>query len=120
MRNMTELTRSEKILAEKTVCILLVRGENAEGEAIFAYVAVRADKMEAFMEAQKSDTFYPEDYGMIIESGVGEPSEEVKAKMRDEYGFNHDAMVDIESPEHAQMMQSDFLRKNPKHPDFKE
>lgn len=117
---MTELTRSEKLLAEKTVCILLVRGENEEDQPIYAYVAVRADKLEAFMQAQKDGTFYPEDYGMIIESGVGEPSDDVKAKMRDEYGFNHDAMVDIRDAGQAETMAADIVRKDPKHPDNRE
>lgn len=82
-------------LANKTVCILLVRGENPDGGAIFAYVAVRADKLQEFMEAQKSGIFYPEDYGVIIESGQGEPSMEIRKKMEDEYGFNHEAMINL-------------------------
>lgn len=105
------------MLAEKTVCILLVRGEDADGGPIFAYVAVRADKLDAFMEAQKSDTFYPEDYGMIIESGEGDPSDEVKAKMRDEYGFQHEDMVDIQDAGHANDLRADIVKKDPKHPD---
>jgi hypothetical protein len=64
-----KLTASEQIIAEKTVCILLIRGENPDGGKMYAYVAVRADKLEGFMEAQKSGTFFPEDYGMILESG---------------------------------------------------
>ena len=98
---MSRLTRSEQIIAEKTVCILLVRGETPEGSKIFAYVAIRADKLEAFMEAQKQGTFYPEDYGIIIESGEGDPSDEVRARMTAEYGFNHEAMLDIANTEKA-------------------
>tara|TARA_B100001179_G_C18309033_1_gene282935 strand:+ start:94 stop:462 length:369 start_codon:yes stop_codon:yes gene_type:complete len=116
---MTELTRSEKMIAEKTVCILLVRGENADGGPIFAYVGVRADRLEEFMAAQEDGTFYPEEYGVIIESGEGEPSEEVKAKMRDEYGFNHDAMVDIDSAERANSLKSEIVKTDPRHPDHK-
>lgn len=86
---------SQQELAEQTVCVLLVRGENQDGGSIYAYVAVRADRLEEFMQAQESDLFYPEDYGVIIESGEGEPSEEVRQKMEEEYGFNHDVMVDI-------------------------
>jgi hypothetical protein len=92
---LSKLSASEQIIAEKTVCILLVRGENPEGKPIFAYVAVRADKLEPFMEAQKNGTFYPEDFGVIIESGEGEPSADVRKKMETEYGFNHQMMVDI-------------------------
>lgn len=105
---MSKLTRTEQIIAEKTVCILLVRGENPDGNKIYAYVAIRADKLEAFMEAQKEGTFYPEDYGIIVESGEGEPSPEVKAKMTKEYGFNHEAMMDIASPEKAHDISSNI------------
>lgn len=99
---MSKLSRSEQIIAEKTVCILLVRGENPEGKKIYAYLGIRADKLEAFMEAQKSGTFYPEDYGVVIEAGEGDPSDEVRQKMTQEYGFNHESMLDIGSPEKAQ------------------
>ncbi|MDX2113693.1 MAG: hypothetical protein SFW63_08195 [Alphaproteobacteria bacterium] len=105
---MSKLTKTEQIIAEKTVCILLVRGENPEGGKIYAYVAIRADKLEAFMEAQKQGTFYPEDYGIIVESGEGEPSDEVKQKMTKEYGFNHQAMIDIASPEKAHDISSNI------------
>lgn len=107
---MTELSRSEKIIAEKTVCILLVRGESPDGEPIYAYVAVRADKLEAFMDAQKSGMFYPEDYGVIVESGVGEPSDEIKKKMEEEYGFNHQSMVDIPDSESATHLKVDIVK----------
>ena len=85
----------KQIIAEKCVCILLVRGQDPEGEQLFAYVAVRADKLEAFMEAQQAGTFYPEDFGILVESGKGLPSAEVQEKMEREYGFNHRAMRDI-------------------------
>lgn len=95
------LSRSEQMLAEKTVCVLLVRGESPDGGSIYAYIAVRADKLQDFMRAQQSSTFYPEDYGVIIESGTGEPSDEVRQKMEKEYGFNHSFMVDIPDSEQA-------------------
>ncbi len=98
---MTKLSRSEQIIAEKTVCVLLVRGENPEGAPIYAYVAVRADKLEEFMEAQKSGMFYPEDFGVIIEAGEGDPSEEIRERMERDYGFNHKMMIDIPDSKHA-------------------
>ncbi len=107
---MTELSRSEKLIAEKTVCILLVRGQSPEGEGIYAYVAVRADKLEAFMEAQKSGMFYPEDYGVIVESGVGEPPPEVRERMETEYGFNHEGMVDIPDAQKAGQLSTDIVK----------
>lgn len=107
---MTDLSRSEKILAEKTVCVLLVRGEDPNGTPIFAYVGVRADRLKEFMAAQESGTFYPEEYGIIIEAGEGEPSPEVRQKMETEYGFNHAAMMDIPSAEQASRIAADLAK----------
>ena len=106
--DVSKLSRTEQIIAEKTVCVLLVRGESPEGDRIFAYMGVRADKLESFIEAQKSGTFYPEDYGIVIESGIGEPSEEIKQKMTKEYGFNHEAMLDIDTPQGASDIASNI------------
>lgn len=94
---MSQMSRTEQIIAEKTVCMLLVKGESPEGTPIYAYVAVRADKLETFMKAQQEGMFYPDEYGMIVESGEGEPDPEVRKRMEDEYGFNHQAMLDIPS-----------------------
>ena len=109
---MKKLSVSEQVIAEKTVCILLVRGENPDGSPIYAYVAVRADKLEAFMAAQKSGTFYPEDFGVVIEAGEGEPSAEVRKKMETEYGFNHQGMVDIPDADRAYEITANLRRSN--------
>ena len=108
---MSDLSRSEKILAEKTVCVLLVRGEDPNGAPIYAYVGVRADKLKAFMEAQNSGLFYPEEHGVIIESGFGEPSEDVRLKMERDYGFNHAGMLDIPDPENANRVAAQLSKK---------
>lgn len=92
---MAKLSRTEQIIAEKTVCVLLVRGQNQGSKSIYAYVAVRADKLEEFMAAQRNGLFYPEEYGIVLASGEGEPTEDVKARMTKEYGFNHSAMMSI-------------------------
>jgi len=94
-------------IAAKTVCILLVRGDNPSGEPIFAYVAVRADRLEDFMDALKAGMFYPEDYGVIVESGLGESSVESRKKMEVEYGFNHEAMIDIPDVKKASEIKRD-------------
>lgn len=107
---MSELNRSDKILAEKTVCVLLVRGEDPDGKPIFAYVGVRADKLQAFMEAQKSGLFYPEEHGIIIESGEGLPNEEIRERMERDYGFDHAGMLDIPDAEHANQVASELSR----------
>jgi hypothetical protein len=89
------LSPDDRILAAGTVCILLVKGESPDGIPIYAYVAVRADKLQDFMAAQADGTFYPEDFGVIIDAGEGEPSEAVRTMMSVEYGFNHESQFDI-------------------------
>jgi hypothetical protein len=109
------LLRSEQDyenVAKETVTVLLVTGESPNGEAIFAYVAVRADRLPEFTEAQGKGTFYPEDFGVIIESGVGTPSEEVRNKMITEYGFNHEAAVSITDVEKANSIVSSLKRSD--------
>lgn len=108
---MSDLSRSDKILAEKTVCVLLVRGEDPDGAPIYAYVGVRADKLQAFMEAQNSGLFYPEEHGVIIEFGHGEPDAQVREKMERDYGFNHEGMLDIPDPENATRVAAELSRK---------
>jgi|SRR5579883_435129 len=95
------LTATQAIIAEKTVCILLVRGENQSGDKIFAYVAVRGDKLEDFMAAQTRGLFYPEEHGLVLASGPGEPSPEIRERMTREYGFKHEAMLSIPNAENA-------------------
>jgi hypothetical protein len=106
----SELSRSDKILAEKTVCVLLVRGEDLDGKPIYAYVGVRADKLQEFMNAQKSGTFYPEEHGVIIEAGEGLPNDEVRARMEKDYGFNHEGMLDIPDAENANKVAAELSR----------
>ena len=78
-----------------SVTAFLLRSETPDGTALYDYVLIRSDKIEAFMESQKQPgPWCPDDYGIVIESGEGEPSEEVKARMMREYGFNTDAMTD--------------------------
>lgn len=108
---MDDLSRSEKMLAEKTVCVLLVRGEDPDGAPIFAYVGVRADKLKEFMEAQAKGLFYPEEHGIIIEAGHGEPSAEVRAKMERDYGFNHEGMLDIPDADNANRVAASLSKK---------
>jgi hypothetical protein len=106
----TELSRSEKMIAEKTVCMLLVRGESPEGQPIYAYVAVRADKLEAFMKAQEEGLFHPDDYGVIVEAGEGDPDEEVRKRMEEEYGFNHQSMLDIPTSVSQEEIEQNMLQ----------
>lgn len=105
------LSTSQRVIAEKSVCVLLVRGTQPGGEPIFAYVAVRADRLPEFMTAQTRGVFYPEDYGMVLESGEGDPSPEIRERMTLEYGFNHEDMEDIADEEAARQVAFGIVRR---------
>lgn len=108
---MSELSRSEKILTQKTICVLLVRGQAPDGAPIYAYVGVRADKLEEFMAAQKSGAFHPEEYGVVIASGTGEPDAETRQRMEQDYGFDHGAMLDIPDAENATRIAAQLSKR---------
>lgn len=103
-----KLSKTDQRMLERIACVLLVRGENPNDEAIYAYVGVFGDRLQEFMAAQASGTFYPEDYGMILEAGNGEPSEEVRLKMETVYGFDHEAMTMIEDEEKTHVMLTEL------------
>lgn len=108
---MSELSWSEKILAERTVCVLLVRGSDPRGDSpVYAYVAVRADRLKDFVEAQGKEPFYPDEYGVIIRSGQGEPSDDVRALMERDYGFNHAQMMNVNNADEATGVAAELVR----------
>ncbi|NDF13519.1 MAG: hypothetical protein EB060_11995 [Proteobacteria bacterium] len=85
----------ENIIPEKAICILLIRGERVNSKSLYVYLAITADRLEAFMLAKNEGPFFPEDFGIVLASGEGEPTVEAMAHMTNEYGFNHDEMIDI-------------------------
>lgn len=96
-----KLSTDERVMAGRIAVVLLVRGESPDGVAIYSYVGIPGDRLQEFMAAQGSGTFYPEDFGVIIEAGEGEPSEDTRHKMETVWGFNHEAMADIADEEMA-------------------
>lgn len=82
------LSHAEKLYAKDMRVITLVRGMNEHNAPLFCYIAVRADKLEEFQKIQASGEFYdPEDYGVVIESGEGEPDAVVRRRVRELFGM---------------------------------
>lgn len=106
---MVDLSPSEKLIAERSVCVVLVQGHNYDNEPIWAYVAVRLIDLEKFLEAQRAGNFDPEQYGVIVEAGVGAfPPQETVAKMETEYGFNHERMLNLSAPSEQAQPQQEY------------
>lgn len=89
-----DIPEDSPIQKEDVTCVCLFEGFSGTGEAFYAYIAVRADLMEAFGEAMKSKK--PVDltrFGEVLMHGMGRPTDEVKQFMEDEYGFDHSSQM---------------------------
>lgn len=84
---------TNQFLNDDALAVVLVRGSGPENAPIYAYVGVRIAHLDAFMAAQTQGHFNPEDFGIVLEAGEGEPDAEVRSRMEQEYGFNHEKMV---------------------------
>jgi hypothetical protein len=69
--------------------VLLVQGEDPQGAPIYAFVLMTSDKVAEFMSAQRGGrTVYPDQYGRVVLSGSGTPSDQDYEQMQREYGFD--------------------------------
>jgi hypothetical protein len=91
------LTASQKLALKEGIIIILLRGYSPEMQLQYAYVAVRGDQVADFRKALLQPTFVLDDYGIILESGTGEPTPEVMQRMERDYTFNHAGMLTIDT-----------------------
>lgn len=84
----------ETLKPEQVTAVVLYRGLSREHQSMYAYLAVRMDRMEAFKQdvgAEKPMDL--RDYGEVLASGLGSPPPEVMRRMAQEYGFDHGRMM---------------------------
>ena len=72
----------------KAVSVYFVPGKVKDGRSTYVYAVVRASLNERFLQALQQGII--PDFAVVVESGYGEPTEEVKQKMKKYYGFDHD------------------------------
>ena len=76
--------------------VILLNGIDMNDKNIYHYAAINEDRIEAFTNAVRSGQPYDlKDYGIVLQSGTGQPSDEVKEKMEKQYGCNHKSIVTI-------------------------
>ncbi len=76
-----------KIIKE-TALVYDIRWMDERGIPLFAIFEVEKAKWRPFLEKLESDDlFILEDYGTVLHKGEGEPSEELKAELRQKYGM---------------------------------
>ncbi len=95
------MSLSEKILKEKinkdTAVLTLLDIEDINGEKGYAYFAVLLEKFQEFKQAYTSGIINLDKYGMILDSGSGQPTKEIKNKIEKKYGFNHKEALPIQT-----------------------
>lgn len=96
---MSKLSFTQKHALEQTLLLVLLYGYTIDGRRQYAYAAIKGDKLEALRTAMEEETFRLTDFGYVIHSGLGEPSDEVKAWVTQHYGFNHDNALILELPD---------------------
>jgi hypothetical protein len=82
---------SEKELLKQSYGLFLIKGKVSNGDHFYMYVAVRMDRVELFKAClEKRDAAAIaklDECARILESGAGEPSAEVTARIEQEYGL---------------------------------
>lgn len=80
----------------------MIRGIGRSGSKEFCYIAATGDNLLKLQQTLKrGHNFDPTDFGIVLEYGVGEPSNEVKEKMTREFGYNHEKALPIVTTDSA-------------------
>jgi hypothetical protein len=71
-----------------TIVFLDVKNPDT-GQPGYLYLAVMFGQLAELKEAFASGHFRPQDFGVILEGGLGLPTPEVKHRMERDFGFDH-------------------------------
>lgn len=76
----------DKMTLEKEDIILLVQGKNRFDERIYSYVRVPFERLkEVRTRLDSGEKFDLREFGTVIAAGLGEPSEDVRREIAEEY-----------------------------------
>lgn len=96
---MSKLSFTQKQALSDTLLLILLYGYTLDGRKQYAYAAIKGDKMEGLRAALDGDSFRLTDFGYVIHSGLGDPTDEVKEWVTRHYGFNHNEALVLTLPE---------------------
>jgi len=78
----------DKTFFEQTFLIVLLSGIGEQDQRAYAYINVRLDRVDEFLNVFGGDTLRNAyDYCTVIQTGLGEPLEEVTQKFQSDYLF---------------------------------
>lgn len=77
--------------------VVLVQGEDAQGQPQWAYALIPAERFLAFRMAEEAGEYDLGAFGTVVCHGAGaEPPQEVRERMAAEYGCNPDFEAQME------------------------
>lgn len=88
-------TIPQDLIRDKVYCVNYIEYIGASGAKEHFYIAVRQDEMDKFKAALKRGNFDAEDYGMILEQGVGSASMAVRNRMKMLYKCDHNNAINV-------------------------
>lgn len=87
-------SHTDRELMKQLPFLFFIQTIHPQHGAVYLYVAVNGDKLEAFKKALESGRDVEvERYGTIFASGYGVPTEEEMLKVEAMYGIRHDQMM---------------------------
>jgi hypothetical protein len=75
------MSLSQKIRDEKNLSLVFIN-YNRLGQNHFAYLIIKTSLVESLEKSLKLSNFKPEKFGVVLESGLGEPSEKIVEAMQ--------------------------------------
>ncbi|MEH1863955.1 MAG: toll/interleukin-1 receptor domain-containing protein [Nostoc sp.] len=103
--NITPEEKLEVELLKKEDIVMFIKGKNSYGQPIFTYLKLSILQLRAMKHAIiEKAVFEPSDFGKVLVSGEGHPSEETQAIMNRQYGLVS------EEQKRQQSVRDEFIR----------
>ncbi len=83
------------LIKDATYCVNYLVYSNGQGTREFLYIATRKDQMKELQAAIRRGNFIAEDYGIVLEHGLGEASSLIKDKMKMLYNCTHEGSLSL-------------------------
>ena len=80
---------TEKTITDNLDVLFYLEGKEDSGRDIYAYVTVAQDDLPEFLEKSQQYGFRPAEYGTIVLSGQGQPTDDEKDELEERLGLEH-------------------------------
>lgn len=93
------MRHTERLIAANAHALVFFFAFNRQREVCYHYLAVRLDRLDAFLKAYQKGTMEPADYGTVLATGVGFPTDDVIQEV-EAMGFDHEQALFLDGQTH--------------------